>query len=43
MEAMNQPSVGGSFAAFVRRKEELLSLLQETAESDQELLAQMSE
>ena len=41
MEAMNQPSVGESFATFVARKQELHTLLQEMEESDREMLAQM--
>lgn len=43
MEAMNRPIMHESFAAFVERKQELLTLLQETAESDREMLAQMPE
>jgi hypothetical protein len=43
MEAMNRPIVGESFAAFVERKQDLLALLQETAESDLEMLEQMHE
>jgi hypothetical protein len=41
LEAMNRPIVRESFAAFVQRKQELLALLQETAESDREMLEQM--
>jgi hypothetical protein len=41
MEAMNRPTVRESFAAFVGRKRELLTLLQETEESDREMLEQM--
>ena len=41
MEAMNRPIVRESFAAFVGRKQELLTLLQETEESDREMLEQM--
>ncbi len=41
MEAMNRPIVRESFAAFVERKQDLLSLLQETEASDQEMLEQM--
>jgi hypothetical protein len=43
MGAMNRPIVRESFAAFVARKQDLLTLLQETAESDRELLEQMHE
>ena len=43
MEAMNQPVVRESFAAFVGRKQELLTLLQEAVADDQEMLAQMHE
>jgi hypothetical protein len=43
MEAMDQPIVRESFAAFVGRKQDLLSLLQAMAESDQEMLEQMEE
>ena len=42
MEAMSRPSVGESFEAFVRRKQELLALLQEMDESDREMLEQMN-
>ena len=41
MEAMNRPIVRESFAAFVGRKQELLTLLQETEESEREMLDQM--
>jgi hypothetical protein len=41
LEAMNRPIVRESFAAFVGRKQELLTLLQETEESDREMLEQM--
>ena len=43
MEAMNRPVVRESFAAFVGRKQELLTLLQEAEASDREMLAQMPE
>jgi hypothetical protein len=42
-EVMASPDVRDSFASFVRHKEELLALLQDTRERDQELLAQMNE
>jgi hypothetical protein len=41
LEAMNRPIVRESFAAFVARKQDLLTLLQETEQSDREMLAQM--
>ena len=41
MDAMRDPRVHESFAALVVRKQELLTLLQETAASDEEMLAQM--
>jgi hypothetical protein len=40
-EAMNRPIMRESFAALVRRKQELLTLLQETEASDREMLDQM--
>jgi hypothetical protein len=43
MEAMNRPIVRESFASFVARKQDLLTLLQGMAESDREMLAQMDE
>ena len=43
MEAMTRPTVGESFAEFVARKQELLTLLQETIERDRAMLAQMAE
>ena len=43
MEAMNRPVVRESFAAFVGRKQELLTLLQEAEASDREMLEQMPE
>ncbi len=41
MEAMSRPRVRESFEAFVGRKQELLTLLQESIESDREMLEQM--
>ena len=41
MEVMNRPIVRESLAAFVGRKQELLTLLQETEESEREMLDQM--
>jgi len=41
MEAMRRPRVRESFEAFVGRKQELLTLLQESIESDREMLEQM--
>ena len=43
MEAMIRPVVRESFAAFVGRKQELLTLLQEAEASDREMLEQMPE
>ena len=42
METMNRPIVRESFAAFVGHKQHLLTLLQETEESDREMLEQMN-
>jgi hypothetical protein len=41
MEKMLDPRMYKTFAALVARKQELLALLQETAASDQEMLAEM--
>ena len=41
MDAMLDPRVHDSFAVLVARKQELLTVLQESAASDEELLAQM--
>jgi hypothetical protein len=41
MEVMTQPRVGERFGAFVGRKQELLTLLQESIESDRQMLDQM--
>lgn len=43
MEAMERPIVRESFAAFVERKRELLTLLRQEEESDREMLDQMHE
>jgi hypothetical protein len=43
MAAMTRPSVHESFAVFVGRKQELLALLQESIESDRQMLEQMEE
>ena len=41
MEAMNRPRVRQRFDAFVRRKQDLLTLLQESIESDRHMLGEM--
>lgn len=41
MEAMTQPRVEENFGAFVGRKQELLTLLRESIESDRHMLDQM--
>ena len=41
MEAMNRPIVRESFETFVGHKQKLLTLLQQTGESDREMLEQM--
>ncbi len=43
MEAMSRPNVRQSFEAFVGRKQDLLTLLQETDETDRQMLEQMNE
>jgi hypothetical protein len=43
MEAMTRPRVRERFAAFVGRKQELLTLLQESEESDRQMLDTMHE
>jgi hypothetical protein len=43
MEAMTRPNVPESFESLVRRKQELLALLHESAEVDRQLLEQMNE
>jgi hypothetical protein len=40
-QTMTSPEVAGAFQRFVTAKQELLALLQRTAEQDQRLLAQM--
>jgi hypothetical protein len=40
-QTMTSPEVGHAFQRFVKPKQELLALLQRTAEQDQRLLAQM--
>ena len=40
-QTMTSPEVAGAFQRFVKAKQELLALLQRTAEQDQRLLAQM--
>jgi hypothetical protein len=42
MEAMSRPSVRQSFEAFVGRKQDLLTLLQETDETDRQMLEEMN-
>jgi hypothetical protein len=43
LEVMTRPIVRETFAAFVARKQELLTLLQEMEEEDREMLQQMPE
>lgn len=43
MDAMSRPIVRERFASFVKRKRELLTMLQEADETDREMLEQMNE